>query len=84
MRDAVRQAGLTAVGNKYLPVSSLPREADFFRYQRRVLPSGPQVPSHAVIQRRIGSAGTDYRFEIAPHPIPALRNRQEDDTRLGR
>lgn len=84
VRDAVCQAGLTAVGNKWIPVGSLPRDADFFRYQRRVLPPDPQVPSHAVILRRIMATGADCRFEIAPHPIPALRNRQEDDTRLGR
>lgn len=84
VRDAVRQAGLTLAGSRRVPVGALSRDADFFRYQRRAVPADPLVPSHAVIQRRIEAAGCDYRFEIAPHPIPALRGRQSDDTRIGR
>ena len=28
--------------------------------------------------------GEDYRFEVAPNPVPALRNRRADNTTVGR
>ena len=62
----------------------LPPDSDFFEYQRRVNPSESIVPSHIVIERTIARDGRDYRFETAPHPIPELRGRQQDNTAVGR
>ncbi|MBQ9264629.1 MAG: hypothetical protein IJ189_10570 [Clostridia bacterium] len=84
VRDALKHVGVTARRDKLVPVGSLPPGADFFRYQKRVCPREDQVPSHALLERRIGQTGSDYRYEIAPHPIPALRSRSRDETRIGR
>jgi len=42
------------------------------------------VESHAIIQRVIRRDGEDYRFEVAPNPVPALRDRRADNTEIGR
>ena len=42
------------------------------------------VPSHNVIEKYISKHGCDYRFEVAPNPIPELRNRREDNFTVGR
>ena len=42
------------------------------------------VESHAIIQRVIQRDGEDYRFETAPNPVPALRDRRADNTDVGR
>lgn len=74
----------TALREEWTPVSALSPEADFFRYQAIVNNRLDDVESHTVIERLIARDGEDYRFEIAPNPIPALRNRQEDNTSVGR
>lgn len=74
----------TAVREGYANVGQLPPDSDFFEYQRRVNPSESIVPSHIVIERTIARDGRDYRFETAPHPIPELRGRQQDNTAVGR
>ena len=70
----------TAVREGYANVGQLPPDSDFFEYQRRVNPSESIVPSHIVIERTIARDG----FETAPHPIPELRDRQQDNTAVGR
>jgi hypothetical protein len=42
------------------------------------------VESHAIIERVIQRNGEDYRFETAPTPVPALRDRRTDNTDVGR
>lgn len=75
---------LTACRESYVPVSSLPADADFFRYQDIVNCDVCQVPSHMTINQYIHTHCIDYRFEVAPNPIPALQNRSSDNTTLGR
>ena len=45
------------------------------RYQKAVCPDPAQACSCQIIDEMIRRTGTDYRFEIAPHPIEALRDR---------
>ncbi len=68
----------------YVNVDELPKDANFFEYQKIINPSTEIVPSHIVIDTHINSYGKDYRFEIAPNPIPELRFRSCDNTSVGR
>ncbi len=74
----------TALREDWTNVNDLSPQADFFRYQGIVNRDVNDVESHAVIQRVIARDGEDYRFETAPNPVPALRDRREDNTQIGR
>ncbi len=74
----------TSVREDYERVEKLPRNADFFWFQNTIIPSESIVPSHEVIECYISRRGEDYRYETAPNPIPALRNRRSDNTDVGR
>lgn len=74
----------TSVGEDYYKVEELPRDADFFAYQQVINPSVSIVPSHNVIESMIRRNGRDYRFQVAPNPVPELRCRTEDNTSVGR
>ena len=45
---------------------------------------GGGIRSLAVIEKYIRNNGMDYRYELAEHPVPELRNRRCDNTNLGR
>ncbi len=75
---------LTACRESYARVGALEPETDFFRYQSHVNADLDSVSSHKVIQRHIERFGEDYRFETAPNPIAALRNRKQDNVDVGR
>ena len=68
----------------YEKVENLPEDADFFRYQKIINPNVEIVPSHNVIDMYIARRGQDYRFQVAPSPVPELRNRRTDNTSVGR
>lgn len=74
----------TSDRENYVKVKDLPDKADFFRYQDIVNPNVQIVPSHNVIDTMIRKRGADYRFQVAPSPVPELRNRREDNTNVGR
>ena len=74
----------TALREDWTNVNDLSPKADFFKYQGAVNPDVNGVESHAVIERLIARDGADYRFETAPNPVPALRDRRADNTDLGR
>lgn len=74
----------TGVKEDYAKVCTLPADADFFRFQRIIAPTVETVPSHNVICSRIRRAGSDYRFFVAPNPVPELRSRNCDNTAVGR
>ena len=78
VRDALDSVNMTALGDGYALVNQLPRDADYFRYQRRVCPDRGKVPSSRVVEETIRKRGVDFRFEIAPHPVKALRDRTRD------
>ena len=75
---------ITKCRENYVCVDQLPRDADFFRYQNIMNRDVNTVPSHIVIQDYIAENGMDYRYETAPNPIPALRDRTCDNTSVGR
>ena len=74
----------TSKREDYAKVSNLPVDFDFFRFQGIVNPTTEIVPSHNVINEFIRRRGADYRFQIAPSPVPELRNRRQDNTSVGR
>ncbi len=74
----------TGVREEYDKLENLPDNADFFTYQHLMIPSVDIVQSHCTIENRIKRRGSDYRYEVAPNPIPPLRTRQCDNTCVGR
>lgn len=74
----------TSLKEDYAKIKSLPDDSDFFRFQNIVNPTVDIVPSHNVIENIIRRRGADYRFQLAPNPIPELRNRRKDNTDVGR
>ena len=74
----------TALREDYVPVDSLPQHGTFADYQSQVNVPVEDVTSHRVIEEYIRQCGEDYRFETAPNPVPALRDRRKDDTQVGR
>ena len=75
---------LTACRESYTFVDKLEPDVDFFRYQNLVNRDVDNVASHSVIARHIAQCGQDYRFELAPNPIEALRDRKCDNVDVGR
>ena len=74
----------TALREDWTNVNDLAPNADFFRYQGIVNADVNDVESHAIIERLIHRDGADYRFETAPNPVHALRDRRADNTDVGR
>lgn len=74
----------TSVKDAYKKIKDLPKDADFFRFQNIINPTTDIVPSHNVIEMYIRRHGADYRYQIAPSPVPELRNRRQDNTSVGR
>ena len=74
----------TSKKEEYVRVRDLCEDDEFFRLQNTVNPSVNVVPSHNVIEGFIRRRGADYRYQIAPSPVPELRNRRQDNTSVGR
>lgn len=74
----------TALREDFIPVEQLPPDADFFKYQQTINHNVCSVPSHKVINKYLERNLIDYRFEVAPHPIPVLQDRRVDNTFVGR
>lgn len=74
----------TSVKENYKKLKDLPLDADFFRYQDIINPTTQIVPSHCTIETYIRRHGADYRYQVAPSPVPELRNRRQDNTCVGR
>ncbi len=74
----------TSQRENYVKVSALGKNADFFTFQEVVNPTTDIVPSHNVINDFIRRRGADYRYQVAPSPVPELRNRRQDNTSVGR
>ena len=77
---------VTLTGNRqdYIDVYSLPSDADFFNYQKIVIPTENDVPSHLVIEKAISKLGKDYRYEDKKNPVKELQDRTSDNTTIGR
>lgn len=66
------QVDLSAKLSDFVPVSTLPPEDPYFRYQQRVNAGG--VPSEQVIAENVAANGGEYRLETeGPHPVPGLQ-----------
>lgn len=74
----------TAHRESYINLNKLDDNADFFKLQKQVNANVKMVPSHEVIEAHIDKCGCDYRYENAPNPIEALRDRKSDNTSTGR
>ncbi len=74
----------TSNREEYALIKDLNENADFFRWQKELQPTTQVVPSHNVIETFIRRNGSDYRYQIAPSPIPELRDRRQDNTSVGR
>ena len=88
-RDYVRQildeqVELTLDKEKVRNVHNMPENHPFFMYQNKINHDVNAVASHLVIDRHQRMKGEDYRAEVQPHPVEALRNRKEDNTTIGR
>ena len=74
----------TTVKDDYKKIKDIPANADFFKFQDIINPTTQIVPSHCVIEKFINHRGMDYRYQVAPSPVPELRNRRQDNTSVGR
>jgi hypothetical protein len=88
-RDYVRkilgeQIELTADGEQLKNVNDLPENHPFFSYQNKVNHDVYTVPSHMVIRQQQKIKGEDYRSEVKPHPVEALRSRTNDNVTIAR
>ncbi len=68
----------------YTKIESLPDDADFFKWQKILVPEVDIVPSHNVIEKHIQLYGRDYRYETSQNPIDPLQDRFYDNTSMGR
>ena len=68
----------------YTKLEKLDDKAEFFRYQKLIIPSEDIVQSHNVICDHINRFGCDYRYQVKEHPVDALANRKCDNTKVGR
>ena len=85
IRNILRDtAQLTAVRESWGDVDTLHSDFDFFRYQEMIQSDIETVPSHRVIEQYIEKNGVDYRWEVEQNPIPVLRERNKDNTSVGR
>ncbi|MDO4550887.1 MAG: hypothetical protein Q4C96_06505 [Planctomycetia bacterium] len=78
------QIQLTADKENFVSVDQLPKEHDFFAYQKLVNKPIKKVPSHEVILNFEEHFGEDYRHEDHPSPVEELQDRTQDNTKLGR
>ena len=84
IRETLLNVGVTLRRGTAVPVGSLKKGADFFRYQKKFCPDPDLIPSHRVISKIIAKNGMDYRYELAPHPIELMRIRDHDHFDIGR
>ena len=87
--EYVREIIRTTTGNTQkeemmVPLTQLPLNDRFYRYQDTVNKDICQVASHNVIVQKIDGCGMDYRFELGRNPLRELRDRSMDNTQLGR
>ncbi len=76
-------AQFTSVKEDYEKVEDLPQSSIFFKYGKTITPDSEMIPSHNVIEKRIFEHGKDYRFELKPEPVEALRSRKIDNVSVG-
>ena len=83
IRKVLKTVGYTSVKEDYIPARSLPADARFFKHLKTINITPKNVASHLVVEKFISQFGKDYRFEVAPHPIEELQNREKDNITAG-
>ena len=88
-RDYVRkvlgeQIELTADKEDLKNVNDLPDNHTFFWYQNKVNNDINSVPSHMVIDQHQKKMSQDYRAEVSPNAVAALRDRTSDNVTIAR
>lgn len=84
VRNVLKTVKLTGDREDYRDVSEMPKDAEFFDFQKQVNSKLDDVASHKTIANYIKMNGKDYRFEDRPHPVPELKSRTVDNTSLAR
>jgi len=84
VRNVLNTVKLTGYREDYKEVSQLPKDAEFFDFQKQVNTKLEDVASHKTIDNYIKKNGKDYRFEDGPHPVRELKSRTVDNTTLAR
>ncbi|WP_139652618.1 hypothetical protein [Raoultibacter phocaeensis] len=85
VRDILaNQVTLTADKEDFVDVDDLPSDHEFFMWNDKVNGRTQDAPSHKVIRELQEKAGEDYRSEDEESPVEALRDRENDNTDLGR
>ena len=84
VRAALLSAQLTYKDHDPKPVQMLQQQDPFFAYQNTVHTRVDHVASHVVIESAISRLGQDYRFELSPHPVTELQQRNLDNIQIGR
>ena len=74
----------TADREGYRNVNDMQDDADFFRYQNRVIKKEADEPAHKVTVEHIDRFGKDYRVADKEGPVKALNNRTADNVAIGR
>ncbi len=77
---------ITADREDFVDIADLPKDHEFYDYQKAVNKSVNKVTSHTVIAayQDASKNGEDYRYEEAPNPVAELEDRTKDNTDLGR
>lgn len=88
-RDYVRkilgeQIELTADKENLMNVNDLPENHTFFWYQNKINHDINSVPSHMVIDQHQKMKREDYRAEVKPNAVEALRSRTSDNVTIAR
>lgn len=85
VRDVLKNTvQFTGDREDYTKLEKMNDSADFFKYQKLIIPDTSVVQSHNVICNHIKEYGRDYRFQTKQHPVDALSCRECDNTKVGR
>jgi hypothetical protein len=84
VREVLKSVRLTTQREDYAYIKDVPDDRRFFKYQKQLNKNVSDVPSHMVTQTHMKAKGSDYRYETKDSVIDVLRDRQNDNTELGR
>ncbi len=69
---------------QYVNIKDVPDTDIFYAFQKQLNQPEDEVPTHKLMKGYISECGKDYRFQEKEHPVKALRNRELDNTTVGR
>ena len=77
VRDALQGVGDAMLGDRSVSAQGAV-SPESRRYRQILCPDEAALPSRQVIRQVIARTGSDYRFEIARHPIGSFRDRAQE------